>query len=234
MRVTKLIKNTATIEYASEGWKGEAIGSTDSVHLNRLKVAIDRQPFPQQPPELVRFVELLLKREEVSASFTSFLKAWYPLPKSFTQLDFLLLCPSRSESQQDQSHDDAQYQQDDQDEQDKEDEQDMQEGQDEQGKQEEQDKQECQDELDNLSLDLFDLLDLVGKSGSNCNEDFALQESDSDAGKSVSSPEGKKSVTLNSTKTKATESDEKRIPRTWMSSTVLPNSLVSKRPKALL
>jgi hypothetical protein len=80
VQVTKIIKNTATIEYVSKGWKGEPIGSIDSVHLNRLKVAIEREQYPQQPPDLIAFVESLLKRGQVSDSFSSFIKAWYPLP----------------------------------------------------------------------------------------------------------------------------------------------------------
>ena len=88
MQVIKIIKNTATIEYVSKGWKDEAIGSTDSVHLNRLKVAIERENFPQQPPDLITFVELLLMRGQVSNSFTSFVKVWYPLP-SYIQLSIL-------------------------------------------------------------------------------------------------------------------------------------------------
>lgn len=83
--MTKIVKNTATIEYLSKGWKDEAIGTTDKVHLNRLKVAIERLPFPQQPPELIKFVELMMARGEVSDSYRSFIKAWYDLPNTFGQ-----------------------------------------------------------------------------------------------------------------------------------------------------
>lgn len=71
-----------TVEYLSEGWNGEPIGSIDAVHLNRLKVAIERQPFPPQPAELVDYVNVLLTGEAVTESFRSFLEAWYNSPLS--------------------------------------------------------------------------------------------------------------------------------------------------------
>lgn len=76
VEVTKIVKNTATIEYLSKGWKDEPIGSTDKVHLNRLKVAFERRSFPPQPPKLVEFVESLIARGEVGESFRSFIEVW--------------------------------------------------------------------------------------------------------------------------------------------------------------